>query len=144
MAIIKESVEIKRPIDKVFAYTIDAKNWPKWQPFPDAEQTSQGPVGVGTTFKGRIRLMGRTMKWTSKATEYELNKKFGKDIISGPITNEQHNTYESIEGGTRFTIQYNVKVGGFMKLFSPMMMSSLRKALIKALGNLKGILETQT
>jgi len=143
MAIIKESVEIKRPVDEVFAYTTDAKNWPKWQPFPDAEQTSKGPVGVGTTFKGRIRLMGRTMKWTSKATEYDLNKKFGKDIFSGPITNEQRNTYESIEGGTRFTIQYNVKVDGFMKLFSPMMMSSLRKALIKALGNLKVILETQ-
>jgi Polyketide cyclase / dehydrase and lipid transport len=143
MAIIKESAEIKRPVDKVFAYTTDAKYWPKWQPFPDSEQTSRGPLGVGTTFKGRIRLMGRTMKWTSEATEYELNKKFGKDIFSGPITNKQHNTYENIEGGTRFTIQYDLKVSGFMKLFSPMITSSLRKALIKALGNLKGILETQ-
>ncbi len=143
MAIIKESVEIKRPVDEVFAYTTDANNWPKWQPFPDAEQTSQGPVGVGTTFKGSIHLMGRTMEWTAKAVEYELNKKLGKDIISGPLANEQRNTYESIEGGTRFTIQYDVNVSGFMKLFSPMMMSSLRKALIKALGNLKGILEAQ-
>lgn len=143
MAIIKASVDIKSSVDKVFAYTTDAKNWPKWQPFPDAEQTSQGPVGVGTTFRGHIRLMGLTMKWTSKATEYEPNKKFGKNIISGPITNEQHNTYDAIEGGTKFTIQYDVKVGGFMKLFSSMMVSSLRKALIKALSNLKGVLETQ-
>jgi ligand-binding SRPBCC domain-containing protein len=143
MAIIKESVEIKSPVDKVFAYTTDAKNWPKWQPFPDAEQTSQGPVGVGTTFRGHIRLMGLTMKWTSKVTEYEPNKKFGKNIISGPVTHEQHNTYDAIEGGTKFTIQYDMKVGGPMKLFSPMIASSMSKAEKKAFSNLKGILETQ-
>jgi len=145
MARIEESVEIKRPADKVFAYTTDAKSWPKWQStFPGAEQTSQGPVGVGTTFKGTIRMMGLTMKWTAKATECEPNRKFGKSITCGLITNEQHKTYDRIEGGTRFTIVYNMKVGGPMKLFSPMIVSSMRKALKKALGNLKSILEAQT
>jgi len=145
MARIEESVEIKRPVDKVFAYTTDAKSWPKWQStFPEAEQTSQGSVGVGTTFKGGIRMMGLSMKWTAKATEYEANRKFGKDIACGSITNQQHNTYDPIEGGTRFTIVYDLKVGGLMKLFSPMIVCSTRKALKKALGNLKGILEAQT
>jgi uncharacterized protein YndB with AHSA1/START domain len=49
MARIEESVDIKRPVDKVFAYQTEAKNWPKWWSFiPEAEQTSQGPIGVGT------------------------------------------------------------------------------------------------
>jgi uncharacterized membrane protein len=145
MARIQESVEIKRPADRVFAYTTDAKSWPKWQStFPGAEQTSPGPVGVGTTFKGTIRMMGLTMKWTSEATEYEPNRKFGKNITCGSITNEQHNTYDPIEGGTKFTIVYNMKVGGLMKLFSPMIVSSMRKALKKALSNLKSVLEAQT
>jgi len=145
MARIEESVEIKRPADKVFAYTTDAKSWVKWQStFPEAEQTSQEPVGVGTTFKGTIHMMGLSMKWTAKATEYEPNRKFGKNITCGSITNEQHNTYEPIGGGTKFTIVYNMKVGGLMKLFSPMIVSSTHKALKKALGNLKSILEAQT
>ena len=145
MARIEESVEIKRPADKVFAYTTEAKSWPKWQStFPDAEQTSQGSVGIGTTFKGVNRMMGLSMKWTAKAMEYEPNRKFGKNITCGSITNEQHNTYEPIEGGTRFSIVYNMKVGGFLKLFSPMIVSSMRKEPKKALSNLKGILEAQT
>jgi uncharacterized protein YndB with AHSA1/START domain len=38
MATIKESVEIKLPADRVFAYTTDAKSWPKWQSMlPEAE-----------------------------------------------------------------------------------------------------------
>lgn len=145
MARIEESIEIKRPPEKIFAYTTDARTWTKWQStFPEAEQTSQGPVGVGTTFKGSIHMMGLTMKWTAKAMEYEANRKFGKNISCGAITNEQHNTYEPVQGGTRFTIVYNMKVGGFMKLFSPMIVSSTRKALKTALTNLKGILESQT
>lgn len=145
MARIEESVEIKRPVEKVFAYTTDAKSWPKWQStIPEAEQTSQGSVRVGTTFKGIIRMMGLGMKWTAKATEYDANRKFGKNIVCGPITNQQHNTYDPTEGGTKFTIIYDLKVGGLMKLFSPMVVSSTRKGLKKALGNLKGILEAQT
>jgi uncharacterized membrane protein len=144
MARIEESVEMNRPVEKVFAYTTDAKSWPKWQTtFPDAEQTSPGPVGVGTTFKGGIRMMGRSMKWTAKATAYEANKKFGKDIACGAITNRQHNTYDATQGGTKLTIVYDMKVGGLMKLFSPMIVWSTRKALKKALGNLKVILEAQ-
>ena len=144
MAIIEETVEIKSPVDKVFAYTTDAKSWPQWQPFPEAVQTSPGPMGVGSTTKGTIRMMGLTMKWTAKVTEYELNRKFGKNINSGSITTEQHNTYDPLERGSKLTIVYNMNVGGLMKPFSPLVISSMRKALKKALGNLKGILEAQT
>ncbi|MCJ7523498.1 MAG: SRPBCC family protein, partial [Dehalococcoidia bacterium] len=87
MARIEESVEIKGPVDKVFAYTTDAKSWPKWQSIIlEAEQTSQGPWVVGTTFKGITRLMGLSMKWTATATEYEPNRKWTKHITSGSIT----------------------------------------------------------
>jgi len=145
MARIEESVEIKRPVDNVFAYTTDAKSWAKWQSIiPEAEQTSQGPVSVGTTFKGTSRMMGRSMKWTATATEYEPSRKFGKNITSGSMTIEQHNSYDPTEGGIKFTIVYDMKVGGLLKLFSPMLVSSMRKELKKSLGNLKSVLEAQT
>ena len=143
MARVEECVEIKRPVDIVFAYTTDAKSWPKWQPFPAAEQTSEGSMRVGSTTKGTIRMMGLSMKWTAKATEYEPNRKFGKNVDCGLITTAQHNTYDSVEGGTKFTIVYDMKMGGFMKLFSPVVVWSMRKALKKALSNLRGILEAQ-
>ena len=40
MARIEETVEIKRPADKVYVYVVDAKSWPKWHSaMPEAEQT---------------------------------------------------------------------------------------------------------
>jgi uncharacterized protein YndB with AHSA1/START domain len=60
MAIIRENVEIKCPVNKVFAYSVDAKNWPKWHlSMPEANQTSSGQIGVGTTFGGINKVMGR-------------------------------------------------------------------------------------
>ena len=145
MARIESSVEIKRPAEKVFAYTTDAKSWPKWQTvLPKSEQTSPGPMSVGTMTKGIFHMMGLSMKWTGKVTEYEPNNKFGKYILCGSITNDQHNAYDPIEGGTKFTIRYDLKIGGLFKLFSPLIVSSMSKELKKSLENLKGILEVQT
>ena len=145
MARIEDSILIKRSVDKVFAYTTDAKSWPKWQSFiPEAEQTSQGPINVGATFKGVSRVMGRSMKWTAVATEYESNKKWGKNIASGGVAIEEHMTYTPVEGGTAFTIVYNMKAGGLLKLLLPMMARSTSKEAKKSLGNLKTILESST
>lgn len=144
MARIEESVEINCPVEKAFAFTTDATTWNKWQAIlPEAEQTSQGPVGVGTTFKGISRLMGRTMEWTARATEYEPLTKFGKEITSGSVFIDQHNTYNPTTAGMRFSIVYNVKVGGPLILLSPMLVHLMRKELKQSLNNLKEILETQ-
>ena len=142
MSKIEEGVDIHCPVEKAFAFTTEAGSWYKWQSIiTEAEQTSKGPVGIGTTFKGSSRLMGRTMKWTAKATEYEPLRKFGKNITSGSVFIDQHNTYNPTEGGVRFTIAYDVKVNGFLKLLSPMMVSSMRKELQKSLITLKQVLE---
>lgn len=145
MARIEETIEIKRPVDSVFAYTTDAKNWPKWQSFlPEAEQTSQEPLNVDATFKGVSRMMGRSMKWTAIATEYDLNKKWSKNITCGNISIEEHMTYTPVEGGTTFTILYNMKMRGVLKMLSLVMARSMRKETRKSLGNLKSILEAHS
>jgi hypothetical protein len=142
MARIEESVEINCPVEKTFAYTTNAGNWSTWNTaLPEAEQTSEGPVGIGSTFRGTARLMGRSMPWTAKTTEYEVNKKFGKNIDSGPVVIEQHNTYTPTKEGMKFTIAYDMKVTGFLMLLSPMIASSMRKELKKSLNNVKQILE---
>jgi hypothetical protein len=143
MARIEERVDIRCPVEKAFAFTTDAGSWNKWRPMlPEAEQTSKGQVGVGTTFKGTSRLMGRTMVWTAKATEYELNKKFGKNITAGSVFVEQHNTYTPTKEGLKFTIMCDIQVNGFLKLLSPMLVRSMHKDLKESLGNLKRVLET--
>jgi hypothetical protein len=142
MARIEESVEINCPVEKVFVYTTDAGKWNQWQStIMEAEQTSPGPVGVGTTFRGTSRLMGRTMKWTARATEFESPERYAKNITSGSVVIEQHNTYSPTPQGSKFTLVYDMKVGGLLMVLSPLLVHSMRTELTKSLGNLKHILE---
>ena len=144
MSRIEGTVIIKSPADKVFAYTTEAKSWPKWHgAIPEAEQTSKGQMGVGTTFRGKSRMMGQTSEWTAKMTEYEPYKRWGKVIDSGSLVIDDKLVCDPAEGGTRLTMVYEVKVGGILKLLSPMIISSMRKQLKLDLASLKGILEAQ-
>jgi len=144
VARIEESIEIKHPVDRVFAYTTDAKSWPKWHgTMPEAEQTSQGQVGIGTTFRGKNRMMGQTSEWTAKVTEYAPNKKWAKVITSPSVVIDDHLIFDTVAEGTKFTIVYDVKLSVLLKLLLPLIVSSLRKQLKKDLINLKGILEAQ-
>ena len=144
MTRIEETVEIKRPADRVYVYVADAKSWPKWHlSMLEAEQTSSGQTGVGTTFRGVNKVMGRRMAWTSKVTEYVANKKWGESISSGSTFIEEHLTFESVGGGTKFTEAYDVKVGGLLKLFAPAVIGSMRKEMKTNLDSLKRILEAQ-
>jgi len=142
MARIEEGIEIRCPVEKVFAITTDAARWSTWHTaIPEAEQTSGGPVGVGTTFRGTTRLMGRSMPWTSTVTEYDANKKFGKNIDVGSVFIEQHNLYTPTQDGTKFTMMYDMKLSGCIRLVSPMIVRSMRKEMKNSLINMKQILE---
>jgi hypothetical protein len=145
MARIEESVEIKCPIDKIFDYTTEASKWPKWQSIiREAEQTSQGCWSPGTVFRGVSHILGLNMKWTARATQYEPNKQWSKDITCGPMFIAEHVTYNPVGADTKFTIAYNMKVGALFWPFSPLIASSMRRETKKSLGNLKNILEKTT
>jgi uncharacterized membrane protein len=142
---IQESIEIQRPVDQVFPYVTDMMNLPKWvSSMQEVEQTSLGPMGVGTTLKGVYKIMGSRMAWTSRVTAYEPNKKWGESISMGGMLSEELLTFDPITGGTKFNLLFDTKVGGFLKLLAPLMTSSMRKQTKADLIKLKGILESQS
>ena len=144
MARMEASVVINRPVDEVFAYMADVRNWPQWNSgMLEGEQTSAGPVGVGTTFRGVNQFLGRRMEWTSEVTEYEPNRKMGQKITSGPMLIEQSLTFEPVEGGTRFTLVGEGETGGFFKLAEPIVNRTMQRQMEGNLANLKDILEAQ-
>ena len=145
MARIEESVEIKCPVDQVFTYTTEARSWPKWHgTILEAEQSSEGEIGIGTTFRGKNHAMGQTSEWTGRVTEYTPNKKWAKILISGSMVIDDQLIFDPIEDGTKFTVVYEIKVGWFLKLLSPIIINSMRKQLRLDLIDLKSILEVKT
>ena len=144
MSIIQETVEVNCPADQVFAYVSDAKSWPKWHlSMLEASQTSPGKIGIGATCGGANKVLGLRMPWTSKITEYEQDKKWQETIVSGSTVIEESVTFDPIEGGTKLTEVYDMKVGGFLRFMAPMVISSMRKEMKANLTKLKENLEAQ-
>ncbi len=141
----EESVTINRPIEDVFAYATDIKNWPQWhETILESEQTSQGEMGVGTTFKGKSRMEGRTMEFTGKITEYDPPKRDGKvmDYMSAIINNTL--TFTPTDGSTQFILVYDVTVRGMAKLMSGRINKGVHEELQQAVSKLKTVLESQS
>ncbi len=142
MARIEQTVVIARPVSEVFAFVASALDWPRWHStMMEAEQTSPGEVGVGATFRGINREMGMRMPWTSEATHYERDRKWGETITSGSTAIQEQITFEPLGTGTMIKQEYDLRVGGALRLLSPVLVASMRREMKGNLTRLKGILE---
>lgn len=141
---LQHSVVINRPIEQVFAFVTDLGNEKRWQPeIESIEFTSDGPMGVGTTFRETRRTFGRRYEWHFEVTQFEPNKIFCIQTLSGATPYQGCRLFEPAPGGTRVTEQGELQTTGLLKLLDPLMARLSRKPLKAAYDNLKALLETQ-
>lgn len=117
---IKESVIIARPVERVFAFATDLQNNSRWQ--TDViltEQTSEGPMGEGTTYRLVNRFMGKNFDSVGVISEFVPNQICSYRFLSGPVGGESSFIFEPVNGGTHFMTQgaielKNLKSVGFL------------------------------
>lgn len=144
MVRVEGTVVINRPIEEVFAFLTNPDNASQWQGGTlESIQTSEGPVGVGTTGQVTSQFLGRRIESTWETTEYELNRKAALKTTSGPVPYEQSVTLESVEDGTKATLVAEYEVGGFFKLAEPIIARIAQRQAEVDNANLKDLMEAQ-
>jgi hypothetical protein len=88
--------------------------------------------------------MGQTSEMTAKVTEYMPDKKCAKVLTSKGVVIDDQLIFDSVEGGTKFTTIFDVKISGLLKMLSSKIHSEMREESKQDLINLKGILEAET
>jgi uncharacterized membrane protein len=144
MAIREEhTVVIDRPVEEVFAFATDPNNDSLWQSTTlETEQTSEGAVDVGTTFRNTTKFLGRQVESTSEISENEPPHKQCLRITSGPIPGSGCYLFESADdGSTRFTQTFEAEVGGFFRLAEPVVGRAIRRQMEADMATLKDLLE---
>jgi carbon monoxide dehydrogenase subunit G len=112
MAVIEESVFISRPIQEVFDFLIKASNIPVWDSsVVQAEQIGDGPVEVGTRFKGTSKIMGRRFDWVTENTEFDPPTKTMFGTAEGPLVFAISYSLEPQGDGTRLTYRIDADSG---------------------------------
>jgi carbon monoxide dehydrogenase subunit G len=116
---IESAVMIARPVEEVFAFLTDLERSAKVDPTVESvEKTSEGPIGVGTTFRLRQHALGRSSDATVAFTGLERNRRVDFESRVGPLRPRMSMTFEEVEGGTRVTVTGEPNPAGIFKLLS--------------------------
>jgi uncharacterized membrane protein len=138
---VETSLVIHRSVEDVFAVLNELENYPKWSAtFQEITKTSTGPTGVGTTWTGVGKSLGRRIETKIEQTEYEPNRKYTRKSNS-PFPVHEQMTFESIEGGTRVNVRFEAEPGGFFKLAEPLVAKIGKRNIEADLAALKDLME---
>ncbi|MGH2504485.1 MAG: SRPBCC family protein [Ktedonobacterales bacterium] len=148
MATVTVSAVINRPVEGVFAFLTDARNFLQWQSnngLQRAQQSPESPVGVGTRVTEVWKFMGVTSESTSEVTEYEPNRKYSRHSLSdGSPIKDGTWTFEPVAGGAQVTSTVTVKAGGLFAIAEPLLVANLKRGFEENLYLAKRLLEQQT
>jgi uncharacterized protein YndB with AHSA1/START domain len=144
MTTVETSVVINRPTDEIFTFVVDPNNTAQWAgPVVEARQTSEGPVGLGTTSTRVTQFLGRTMEATYEIIEYEPNSYYKDKMTSGPVPINGRISFEPVDDGTKVTIQGEIEAAGFFKLAEPILSRMARRQTETDAQTLKDLLEAE-
>jgi uncharacterized protein YndB with AHSA1/START domain len=144
MARVEASVVINRPLDEVFAFASNPENHEQWgSAMSGVVKTSEGPLAVGTTYRGVNRFLGQRIEWTCEVTEYQPDRKVEFWFAAGPLNVEESMAFEAVQGGTRITGVYEGEPGGFFKVAERIVVRMFQRQVEGDLANLKDVLEAE-
>jgi carbon monoxide dehydrogenase subunit G len=142
MAKLEQTLTIDRPVEEVFAFVSEPEKQAQWRSgIEEAELTSEGPIGVGSTFREVERFLGRKIESTSEVTEFEPNSKFAFKSTSGPVSFEATITLEESADGTRLSMVGDAELGGFFRIAEPIVIRMASRQMETDLASLKTLLE---
>ncbi len=147
MITLRDEITISRTPEDVFAYFADFRNYSAWQnSTEEMVQTSEGPLGVGSTFRVTAKFLPMMKpRFSGRVIEYDPPNKMAMETSGGaPFSATGSYSFEPIEGGTRMTFNGTLTMKGLLKLTEPLMRTSLRKQGEAENRKLKEILESQS
>ena len=135
---------IERPVKQVFDFMSAPENDFQWQYGTLATARLSGCVSaIGTLFRSIGHLMGQRNLSTFEVTEYELNKKYGFQSLSGPLQSRTSYTFEIVAGSTKITVSTQANVVGFFRVADGILEKKIKKQLKEDLIMLKNLLEAK-
>jgi uncharacterized protein YndB with AHSA1/START domain len=144
-AAIRESIEISRSPEDVFAYLDDPSRHGEWQSqIVTTEVETAGPTRVGTRVRQTLRLGGREQEMSYEITEHDPPRSFAFRGMDGPLRPVGHGKVEPVGDGTRsrVTIELDFEAHGLGKVLRPVVMSQARKQVPEDQRQLKERLES--
>ena len=140
---VEGDIIIKRPAEEVFDFCADERNEPRYNlRMTHAEQTSSGPIGLGSRFHAEMRTMGRKVTMTIEWTAYERPRRLASWTRLSGMDIRGDLRFDPVAGGTRMRWAWDLEPHGGVKLMGPMITLMGRRQERTIWTSLKRVLET--
>ncbi|MBD0669726.1 SRPBCC family protein [Streptomyces sp. CBMA156] len=140
----ENTLTIHAPADEVFAHLARPENLPRWNHALDrTEQTSPGPIGVGSTYR-QTRTLPRPAEEHFRITEYDPPNLLTAEGDFGPLTGTTTYRLTPLDRHTtRLLNTVHLTASGALKAVAAVAGPRIKRAVAKNLDVLKDILETR-
>jgi hypothetical protein len=137
---VQVSEVIDRSVADVFHFHAyeHVRNHPRWDPYMQLEQASDGPTGVGTIIKRINSRSGTPVEGTMEIVEFEPNRAVGMFIHDGPVEMIARAIYEA-ESDDRTRLTVNVEIPSMDETMASMLSSAIQQSL----RNIKQLIESE-
>ena len=141
----KATVTINKPTSDVFKFvaTDYFTNHPKWDPrVVELHVDSTGPVAVGTRGREVRKQGGRNNTYAFEVTDFQANKSMAFKATSGGANFSFSYAFKTINNKqTQLDVALNLRMGGVMRLFEPLMVGSFKKEADTTISTIKSMVE---
>jgi uncharacterized protein YndB with AHSA1/START domain len=138
----RHGVEIRRPIEDVFAVLTDVTLTGRWYPAEVEEWwRTPPPHGVGSVRRARVKLMGRATENDAVVTEHDPPRRAAMKGLSLSAPFEVTLAFEPVEGGTRVDVDSTFHLRGLMRVVGPLFIGRYERGWDRGLANLKRMME---
>jgi uncharacterized protein YndB with AHSA1/START domain len=145
MAPIRQSIEIARSPEDVFAYLDDLARHGEWQDgIISARVDTDGPTRVGTKATEVRHMGGKDQEITYEITEHDPPRGFAFRGVDGPVRVVGRSTVEPVGDGTstRVTVELDFEGHGLGRALAPLARKQAAKAVPASQQKLKSLLES--
>lgn len=126
---ITTTVEVAAPSDEVFAYIADAGNNPEWQSgMVSCRWTSDGQIGVGSTYDQIATFVGRRIDSTFVVEAYEPGRMIRASSTGGSFPITFTRIVERSGEGTKVTAVIAGDASGFFKIAEPILRRMVQRS----------------
>ena len=145
MPVIDETVVIARPHGEVFDFLMLAENLPRWDSsMLECAQVGDGPVTVGTRYRGASKILGRRIEWITEVVEFVPGVRAVSRSVAGPLSFTV--SYEVSASPAGATVRYRLAAesgldGAFGRAMEPIVQRAQTKVVRANLGTLASLLE---
>ena len=139
---VQGEIVIDRPREEVFNFVADGENEPRYNTrMRVAKKISEGPIGIGTSFRQEIMGRRKLVPMTTEFTEFDRPRHIAEVSTWTRGDSTGGLTFEAVNGSTLMRWSWDVHAHGLLRFMGPMVASIGRRQERRIWTGLKQLLE---